>query len=115
MIKITCIRGVISSEADGIEIDDSLAEGNSSNWIFDVEHPAESTAFSVTLLEFRGRKPKLASRLSPQLTPLNLAAAKALIYFPEPDAPRISVNVVNGNGSPLKYRISIDVAHSLSR
>jgi len=96
-------------------VDTSNAGPNSNRWIFDVEHDAKDVqAFEFQLLDHRTETPKPSGFVSHSLTPLNAQAAAACLRITQPDLPvlRVELDAVEG---PVKYRIAIDVAHSLMR
>ena len=96
-------------------MDTSNAGPNSNRWIFDVEHDAQAVqAFDLQLLDHRTETPKNSGYVSHSITPLNALAAAARLCIPQPDLPvlRVELDAVEG---PVKYRIAIDVAHSLMR
>ncbi len=107
-------------------IDEEEVQGNSTRWIFDVEHkevPNTGAAvhpildrpvvvtYDIRLLDFRHKKPRPNAMLSPHVTPLNEAACASRIFFPDPDLLRICVHL---RGGPL-YRVTVDALHSLNR
>ncbi len=96
LTKLTCILGKVSSPTAGVVVDVAKIHGNSSKWIFDIEHklseadldkegPVEPVLLRVQLLDFRSSKPKPKGLLSPHASPLNIFAAQTCIFFPEPD------------------------------
>jgi hypothetical protein len=139
LTKITCILGKVSSPSEGVVVDASKVHGNSSKWIFDVEHtlspteqegesPPERLLFRVQLLDFRSGKPKPKGLLSPHTSPLDFVAAQTCIFFPEPDDLWIAVQVlgvllVDAPGEPVaappapsfRYRVTVDSLHSMHR
>jgi len=108
-----------------VTVDEKLTHGNSNKWIFEITAPAEPRTVEVILLDFRSGKPKPRGLLLPHATPLNAAAAQALIFFPEPD--RILMQVEPGATgwfggppderplSPLRFRVVVDGLHTLMR
>lgn len=112
-----CLLGRVSCPTEGVTVDEKLTHGNSNKWIFEITAPAEPRTVEVILLDFRSGKPKPRGLLLPHATPLNAAAAQALIFFPEPD--RILMQVEPGATgwplSPLRFRVVVDGLHTLMR
>jgi len=103
-VHVTCRLGKVSSP-NGVTIDASKTAGNSTRWVFDVEHDThrEST-FELDLLSFRTGKKKDDILLSPTCAPIDIAGAKAHVRFPEPDRLRIEADDVG----IARYRITVD-------
>jgi len=141
LTKITCILGKVASPSEGVVVDSTRAHGNSSKWIFDVEHnlfvqtedsdqPILLTktepdlilldlSFNVQLLDYRSSKPKPPGLLSPHVSPLDAFAAGSRIFFPEPDKLLIKVlfdtEKTKSKPKSFRYRVTVDALHSMYR
>lgn len=119
-MHIHCVLGKVASASEGVTVvkeDLKDAIGNSNRWIFDIVAPYKDWLVELSLLDFRSSRPKPAGILVPKVTPLNAAAAQALIFFPDPDLIRMQI-VLPANAPvslELRFRVSVDGMHTLMR
>lgn len=114
-VNLKCRLGKVGSPDEHVAVDTSRAGSNSNRWIIDVELDARiAQGFNLQLLDNRTGAPKQSGYVSHSLAPLNDLAAAARLHFAQPDLPVLHVKVNSVKGV-VKYRIAIDVAHSLMR
>lgn len=116
MPTLHCILGRISSPTPEVTVAGKPV-GNSSKWIFDVVHEGpDPVTFEVLLLDFISGRPRPKGIYSPHAAPMNEGAAKAWVWFPDPDKlaivcePRSQASV-----GPVRFRVTVDALHTLMR
>jgi hypothetical protein len=116
MPTLNCILGRVSSPTPDVTVAGKPA-GNSSKWIFDVVHEGSNPiTFEVRLLEYRSGHPRPASVFSPSAVPLNADAARAFIYFPDPDKLTVVCEPRSqASAGSVRFRVTVDALHTLMR
>lgn len=111
MPTLQCVLGRISSPGNIVT---GKPVANSSRWIFDVDHEgADAFNVEVHLLDFISGRPRPKGICTPSAIPLNVGAAGARIYFPDPD--KISISCEPSAGAPVRFRVTVDALHTLMR
>lgn len=88
--------------------------GNSTRWVFDVEHDtSRARSFELQLKSWNG-KSIFAPVTSFSITPLSAGCWNAQPFIEQPRLPNILV-AVGASASKIKYRIAVDLVHSTSR
>lgn len=110
-IQIACLLGRVASP-------DAEVNGNptpnSTKWIFDVEQDTTAVqTLHFQILDARTGRPKDAALLSFALTALDEKASEARLRVPHPSGPDLTIEA-NKVGR-IRYRVSVDAVHSLSR
>jgi hypothetical protein len=117
-VVITQLLGRVSSE-DALVLCQGDPYGNSTRWVFDVEHDTGRTShFSFQLRSWNG-KGVYAPIVSFSLTPLSAACWDAQPHIEQPKLPTILIAThpsgYNGAFGTIKYRVALDLVHSTSR
>jgi hypothetical protein len=92
--------------------------GNSTRWVFDVEHDTREPSFSFQLRSWNG-KGVFAPIVSFSLTPLSTSCWDAKPFIEQPKLPTIRMSTqlsgFRGGYGTIKYRVALDLVHSTSR
>jgi hypothetical protein len=112
-VVITQLLGRVSS-GDLLVLCAGDPYGNSTRWVFDVEHDtARARNFEFQLRSWNGKN-IFAPIVSFSLTPLSPGCWNARPFIEQPKLPNVSI-AVDASAGKIKYRVALDLVHSTSR